>query len=67
MLEGLRKKGARLYLFRPVEDLSSLADGASISWTKPSSRPVANELEKYVIKVGLTILAQIICCFQEKH
>jgi hypothetical protein len=53
MLSHLRRDGPRLDLFRPVDDLSVFSEEApSISgWRSASSRPIANELEKFVIKV----------------
>ncbi|KAJ1570068.1 hypothetical protein HK096_003163 [Nowakowskiella sp. JEL0078] len=54
MLHNLRRKGARLYLFRPVEDLSVLSEAGLPMNGKYSSqvnRPIANELEKQVIKL----------------
>lgn len=51
MLEKLRKKGPRLYLFRPVEDLSVLSESHERTSADRGSRPFTTELEKYVIKV----------------
>ena len=56
MLYAFRQKGKRLYLFRPVEDLSllseeSLGAPALAGWGKQPVRPMAADLEKYVIKV----------------
>jgi hypothetical protein len=53
LLDKLRVKGPRLYLFRPVEDLSALTeDGESViaGWGSSVNRPLANELEKHVLK-----------------
>ncbi|TPX51665.1 hypothetical protein SeMB42_g01840 [Synchytrium endobioticum] len=56
MLEGMRKKGPRLYLFRPVEDLGVLSESVTptsrLLRTKKLSgdRTQENEAEKYVIK-----------------
>ena len=52
MLETIRKKGPRLYLFRPVEDLSVFSDSdpAHSMGGRGSGQPIATELEKYVIK-----------------
>lgn len=55
MLENLRRRGPRLFLFRPVEDLSIFAEneksGSLSGWGVQSGMPVASELEKFVIKV----------------
>ncbi|KAJ3409888.1 hypothetical protein HDV05_004169 [Chytridiales sp. JEL 0842] len=52
MLSNLRREGPRLDLFRPVDDLSVFSEDApSMSgWSRAPSRPIANELEKFVIK-----------------
>ncbi|KAJ3046238.1 hypothetical protein HDV00_000050 [Rhizophlyctis rosea] len=54
MLDAFRSKGKRLYLFRPVEDLSLLSEDigppALAGWGKAPKRPMAADLEKYVIK-----------------
>ncbi|KAI9328029.1 inositol hexakisphosphate-domain-containing protein [Zopfochytrium polystomum] len=52
MLEYLRRKGARLELFRPVEDLTLLSENPSLSSRilYNSERPMTNELEKFVIR-----------------
>ncbi|KAJ3086244.1 hypothetical protein HK102_013370 [Quaeritorhiza haematococci] len=55
MLEHMRRKGPRLYMFRPIEDLTVLSDSGMkpglVGWGRaPPTRPIANELEKYVIK-----------------
>ena len=58
MLEGMRRKGPRLYLFRPVEDLGVLSESFTptsklLRTSKQSGdRTQENEAEKYVIKVG---------------
>jgi hypothetical protein len=44
MLEGLRQKGASLFLFRPVEDLSA--------FSKTGTTGIPNELENAVIRVS---------------
>ena len=49
----MRHDGPRLYLFRPVEDLSALAeDGQNViaGWGSSVTRPLANELERHVLK-----------------
>jgi hypothetical protein len=59
MLETLRHRGPRLFLFRPVEDLSVFARESSESkvpltaWGE--NIPVPSELEKFVIKVRFKI------------
>ncbi|KAJ3280819.1 hypothetical protein HK104_000390 [Borealophlyctis nickersoniae] len=54
MLDAFRAKGPRLYLFRPIEDLSLFSDDVAhprmIGWGREPARPMAAELEKYVIK-----------------
>lgn len=63
----MRLKGPRLYLFRPVEDLSALAeDGQHVlaGWgsSSPAAQPLANELEKHVLKsrVGMVLVTHSI-------
>ncbi|KAI8809960.1 inositol hexakisphosphate-domain-containing protein [Cladochytrium replicatum] len=55
MLDSFRKEGSRLFLFRPVEDLSILAESESIgtvAWgTRQTGKPLGNELEKHVMKM----------------
>ncbi|TPX31687.1 hypothetical protein SmJEL517_g05062 [Synchytrium microbalum] len=57
MLEGMRRKGPRLYLFRPVEDLGVLSESVTpsskllrTSTHQGGERTQENEAEKYVIK-----------------
>ena len=53
MLAFLRRKGARLEMFRPVEDLAMLTEdrhpNSGISYGQQI--PMAKELERFVIKV----------------
>ena len=51
VLEHMRKKGPKLYLFRPIEDLSALSptDQVIAGWGV-QNRPLANELERFVLK-----------------
>jgi hypothetical protein len=47
----MRKEGAKLHLFRPIEDLSSLVDVGELSgWGSSVPRPLANEFEQHVLK-----------------
>ncbi|KAI9192964.1 inositol hexakisphosphate-domain-containing protein [Polychytrium aggregatum] len=52
MLQNIRHRGPRLYLFRPVEDLSVFAEEKDtlMGWGQGPARKNINELETYVIK-----------------
>jgi hypothetical protein len=52
MLENLRRRGPRLHLFRPVEDLTVFSQEAPGHSGSGSSKRIANELEKFVIRVS---------------
>ena len=65
VLETMRQDGPRLYLFRPVEDLSALAeDGQNViaGWGRTPDQPLANELERHVLKsrAGVVLVAHSI-------
>ncbi|RKO94243.1 inositol hexakisphosphate-domain-containing protein, partial [Blyttiomyces helicus] len=49
MLQNFRRKGPRLSLFRPVEDLTIFSED-NAPFAGLTQRPFENELEKYVIK-----------------
>lgn len=55
MLEKIRKKGPRLSIFRPVDDLSVLSEGVGriTALGRGPSKPVVTELDKHVIKSRL--------------
>lgn len=53
VLESMRKKGPKLYLFRPVEDLSALSGDNQVhivGWGSKETQPLANELEQHVLR-----------------
>lgn len=58
MLDGLRRRGPYLFLFRPVEDLSAFATSHSQLAT---SQP-GGELEHVVIRVGRGVAREMTMC-----